>query len=35
MVLGACQDAGVSTLYTEDMGAPATFDGINLINPLV
>jgi predicted nucleic acid-binding protein len=34
MILGACKDAGVTTLYTEDMGAPTTFDGIQLINPL-
>ena len=33
MLLGACQAAGVTTLYTEDMGAPVTFDGIQLINP--
>ena len=33
MLLGACKEAGVTTLYTEDMGAPATFDGIQLINP--
>ncbi|HZZ79461.1 MAG TPA: PIN domain-containing protein [Gemmataceae bacterium] len=33
MILGACKDAGVTTLYTEDMGAPTTFDDIALINP--
>ncbi len=34
MVLGACSDAGIGTLYTEDMGAPRAIDGIQLINPL-
>jgi hypothetical protein len=33
MLLGACKDAGVTTLDTEDMGAPTTYDGIQLINP--
>lgn len=33
MILGACKDAGVTTLYTEDMGASTTFDGIQLVNP--
>ena len=33
MILGACQAAGVARLYTEDMGAPRTIDGIELINP--
>lgn len=35
MLLGACKEAGVTTLYTEDMGAPTTYDGIQLINPFV
>jgi predicted nucleic acid-binding protein len=35
MILGACQAAGIAVLYTEDMGAPRTIDGIQLINPLV
>ena len=35
MILGACQVAGISVLYTEDMGAPSTNDGVQLINPLV
>jgi predicted nucleic acid-binding protein len=34
MLLGACQAAGIATLYTEDMGAPKIIDGIQLINPL-
>ena len=33
MILGACQDAGIQTLYTEDMGAPRNIDNIQLINP--
>ncbi len=35
MILGACQEAGVTTLYTEDMGSPTSIDGIQLVNPLV
>ncbi|HLW67902.1 MAG TPA: hypothetical protein VKS79_21475 [Gemmataceae bacterium] len=34
MLLGACQAADVSVLYTEDMGAPRTIDGIELTNPV-
>lgn len=34
MILGACREANVTTLYTEDMGAPRTIDGIQLVNPL-
>jgi predicted nucleic acid-binding protein len=33
MILGACKVANVTTLYTEDMGAPTIYDGIQLINP--
>ncbi len=33
LLLGACQEAKVVTLYTEDMGAPCVYDGIQLINP--
>lgn len=33
MLLGACRDAGVTTLYTEDMGAPIAYGKIELINP--
>lgn len=33
MILGACQAAGVTRLYTEDMGAPRMIDAIELINP--
>ena len=35
MIRGACKEAGVTTLYTEDMGAPTVYDGIQLINPFV
>lgn len=35
MILGACQSGGVTRLYTEDIGAPRTIDGIELINPFV
>ena len=35
MILGACKEAGVTTLYTEDMGAPTVIDGIQLVNPLI
>jgi predicted nucleic acid-binding protein len=33
MLLGACLEVGVGTLYTEDMGSPATYDGLRLVNP--
>jgi predicted nucleic acid-binding protein len=35
MILGACREAGVTTLYTEDMGAPRVIDGIQLVNPFI
>jgi predicted nucleic acid-binding protein len=35
MILGACKEAGVTTLYTEDMGAPTAYDGIQLLNPFI
>jgi predicted nucleic acid-binding protein len=35
MILGACRAASISTLYTEDMGAPRTIDGMQLVNPLL
>ncbi len=34
MILGACQTEKIATLYTEDIGAPRTIDGIQPINPL-
>ena len=33
MILGACQAAGVTRLYTEDIGAPRQIDTIELVNP--
>lgn len=33
MILGACQTAGANRLYTEDIGAPRTIDGVELVNP--
>jgi predicted nucleic acid-binding protein len=35
MILGACQATQISTLYTEDMGAPRIIDGIQLSNPFI
>lgn len=35
MLLGACQEAGVDTLYTEDMGSPTRIDTVQLVNPFV
>lgn len=35
MLLGACVEAGVTTLHTEDMGSPRTIDSIQLVNPFV
>ena len=35
LILSACKEAGVTILYTEDMGAPRTIDGIQLVNPLI
>jgi len=35
MILGACQTAGITRFYTEDMGAPRTIDGIELVNPFI
>ena len=33
MLVAACIDAGVDTLYTEDMGAPRQIETVRLINP--
>ena len=33
MLLAACLEANVDTLYTEDMGAPRQIDSIRLVNP--
>lgn len=33
MLLAACKEAGVSTLYSEDMDAGTDFDGLVVVNP--
>ena len=33
MLLGACLEANIETLYTEDMGAPTSYDNVRLVNP--
>jgi predicted nucleic acid-binding protein len=33
MLLGACVEAGIDRLYTEDMGSPTLIGGIQLVNP--
>jgi predicted nucleic acid-binding protein len=33
MIVGACQSAGFTMLYTEDMGAPRIIDTVELVNP--
>lgn len=33
MLVAACLEAGVDTLYTEDMGAPRTIESLKLVNP--
>ncbi|MEX0610973.1 MAG: PIN domain-containing protein [Pirellulales bacterium] len=33
MLVAACAEAGVTTLYTEDMGAPRRIDTVELVNP--
>lgn len=33
MLLGACIDAGVTTLYTEDIGSPRKIESLELVNP--
>jgi predicted nucleic acid-binding protein len=35
MLLGACIEAGVTRLYTEDMGAPRRIESIELVNPFL
>jgi predicted nucleic acid-binding protein len=35
MLLAACVEAGVDTLYTEDMGSPRQIDTVRLLNPFV
>jgi predicted nucleic acid-binding protein len=33
MLLAACKEAGVTTLYSEDMGAGTNYDGLTVVNP--
>lgn len=33
MLVAACAEAGVTMLYTEDMGAPRKIDTVELVNP--
>lgn len=35
MLLAACKEAGVTTLYSEDMDAGTDYDGLTIINPFV
>jgi predicted nucleic acid-binding protein len=35
MLLGACVEAGIDWLYTEDMGSPTAIGGVQLINPFI
>jgi predicted nucleic acid-binding protein len=35
MIVGACKAANVTMLYTEDMGAPTRYDGVQLVNPFI
>jgi predicted nucleic acid-binding protein len=33
LLLAACKDAGVTTLYSEDMDAGTDYDGLTVVNP--
>ncbi|MGH7135213.1 MAG: PIN domain-containing protein [Pirellulales bacterium] len=35
LLVAACQDAGVTRLYSEDMQHGADYDGVEIINPFV
>jgi predicted nucleic acid-binding protein len=35
MLLAACKQAGVTTLYSEDMDAGTNYDGLAIVNPFV
>ena len=35
LLLAACKEAGVTTLYSEDMDAGTDFDGLTVVNPFV
>ncbi|MGH7138092.1 MAG: PIN domain-containing protein [Pirellulales bacterium] len=33
MLLAACKDAGVTTLFSEDMNSGTDYDGLTIVNP--
>ena len=33
LLLAACLEAGIDTLYTEDLAAGMTYDSVSIINP--
>ena len=35
MLVAACLEAGVTTLYTEDMGSPRVIESLRLENPFI
>lgn len=35
MLLAACKEAGVTTLYSEDMDSGTDYDGLTILNPFV
>jgi len=35
MLLAACHEAGVTTLYSEDMDAGTDYDGLRIVNPFI
>ena len=35
MLLAACKEAGVNTLYSEDMDSGTDYDGLTIVNPFV
>jgi predicted nucleic acid-binding protein len=35
MLIASCIDAGIDTLYSEDLGAGATYDSVQVINPFI
>ena len=35
LLLAACVDAGITTLYSEDFSAGCTYDSVSIVNPFV
>ena len=35
MLLAGCQEAGVLTLFTEDLDAGTDYEGVKIVNPFV